>query len=300
MLKICKKNKNLTLNPISWRTLWQDALDISCRNKKDQSLASEIVIIAYMTKVVEFLHGSRRYLIRTREECDTMIKEVMDKLKDTRQALYSFDGLLMMINCLPTDYSGYDIILPTWITVWCSISHNEHWDSCWLTLLVRARKYAVNFDWQSLLPLFLLKTRELLGLPGATGGTENGAVKDSLTFPNFYFKLITDIVDPKKMALNKLAKLIYFTTICKNIDQTTLFVLTDPLTITTPKLSGIDINDIAMLPGYNCPGMVLPIISDIVLFFQSIRPFYYAGNIGGWTLGLSFFVTSFACKFFIF
>lgn len=296
MLKICKKYKNLTLNPISWRTFWQNALDIACRNKKDQSLASENPIIAYMTKLVEFLHGSRKYLIQTREECDTLIEESMVKLKDLRQVLLSFDGLLMMVNCLPTDYSGYDSVLPKWVALWCSISHNAQWDMCWLTLLLRARKYTVTYDWKPLLPLLTSKSRELLGLPGATGGTENGAVKDALTFPNFYFKLITDEVEATRVALNKLAKLIYFTTICDEITDATVLAVTDPLNITTPKLSGVNSNDVEKIPGYNCSGKVLPIVADILLFFQSIRPFYYAGNIGGWTQPLAYFITSFACK----
>ena len=298
MLKICKKHKNLILNPISWRTFWQNALDIACRNKKDQSLASENPIIAYMTKLVEFLHGSRRYLIRTREECDILIDEAMEKLKDLRQVLLSFDGLLMMLNCLPTDYSGYDSVLPKWVALWCSISHNVQWDMCWLTLLLRARKYTVTYDWKPLLPLLISKSRELLGLPGATGGRENGAVKDALVFPNFYFKLITDQVDAHDVSLNKLAKLIYFTTICDEITDATVFILTDPLNITTPKLNGINSNEVEKIPGYNCPGKVLPIIADIVLFFQSIRPFYYAGNVGGWIHPVAYFITSFACKCF--
>ena len=161
MTKICKKNTKLTLNPISWRALWQDALDISCRSKKDQSVASEAPVLAYMSKLVAFLHSSRNYLLRSREECDEMIAECMEKLRDVRQVFF-VDGLLMMLNCLPTDYTGYASVLPEWISVWCSISHNSQWDECWLTLLTRARKHCPSYDWKALMPLFALKVRALM------------------------------------------------------------------------------------------------------------------------------------------
>jgi hypothetical protein len=161
MLQICKKNGDLVLNPIDYKTLWQDALDIASRLKKDQSLASETNIITYMAKLVEFLHGSRHYLIKDKNECDLLIKESMLKLQDMRQ-VFCIDGLLMMVNCLPTDYAGYAEFVPQWIEIWSSISHNSQWDMCWLTLLTRARKHCV-YDWKSLMPLLTSKAKELLG-----------------------------------------------------------------------------------------------------------------------------------------
>lgn len=162
MLQICKKNCDLILNPIDYKTLWQDALDIASRLKKDQSLASETNIITYMAKLVEFLHGSRHYLIKDKNECDLLIKESMLKLQDMRQ-VFCIDGLLMMVNCLPTDYVGYAEFVPQWIEIWSSISHNSQWDMCWLTLLTRARKHCV-YDWKSLMPLLTSKAKELLGM----------------------------------------------------------------------------------------------------------------------------------------
>lgn len=294
MQKITKKNHNLVLKRISWRALWQDALDVACRSKKDQSVASEATIVAYMGKLVEFLHGSRHYLITSKEEADTLIAESMNILRDVRQ-VFCVDGLLIMLNILPTNYSGYAEVLPQWISVWCSISNNAQWDMCWLTLLTRARKYTKNFDWKKLMPLFSLKVRELLGLP--TGARESSSQNhDSFCFPQYYAKLRTAQVEPKKVALNKLAKLMYFTTICDTITESTVFVKTDPLTITPPKLSGANAGDMQNIPGYNCASDVLPIVSDIVLFFQSIRTFFYAANSGSWTQPLAYFITSFVGK----
>jgi hypothetical protein len=294
MLKICKKCHNLVLKPINWRALWQEALDIACRSKKDQSVASEAPIVNYMSKLVEFLHGCRSYLITSKSEADLLIAESMEKLRDVRQ-VFCVDGLLMMLNMLPTNYAGYESILPQWISVWCSISNNSQWDMCWLTLLTRARKYTTSYDWKKLMPLFSLKARELLGLPtGARDSASN--IHDSFCFPQYYAKLKTTQVDPKKVALNKLAKLMYFTTICDPVTSSTVFVKADPLTITTPKLSGVSTADLPNIPGYNCASEVLPIVTDIVLFFQSIRPFIYASNSGGWTQPLAYFITSFVGK----
>ena len=292
MLKISKKLHNLVLDPVNWKQLLQNAMNIAGRAVKDQSLAAEAPIVAYMSKLIEFLHGSRKYLTSSTEECDILIAESMEKLKDLRQ-VYCIEGLLMMVNCLPANYSGYENILPKWISVWCSVSQNAKWDMCWLTLLTRARKYTTNYDWKALMPLFALKTRELLGLPGIGGNSEN---KAQAFFPPFFDKLQSKQFDPKLIALKKLAKLIYFTTICDEINSSTVLVKTDPLTITPPKPSGINANDNKDIPGYNCSVDVLPIVTDIVVLFQSLRPFFYASNSGSWTKPLAFFTNSFVGK----
>ena len=291
LLKIAKKCDDLVIKPINWRKLWQEAVDIACRTKKEQSVASEAPIVAYMSKLVEFLHGSRKYLIRSKQEGDELIAESMEKLRDVRQ-VFCVDGLLTMLNILPTNYSGYVNILPKWISTWCSISNNAQWDMCWLTLLTRARKYTAGYNWKALMPLFSLKARELLCLP--TGARDNGSQSHaSFCFPQYYGKLKTTQVEPRKVALNKLAKLMYYTTICDDITSASAYIRVEPLTITPPKLSGMSSSDMPNIPGYNSSAEVLPIVTEIVLFFQSLRPFYYASNSGGWTQPLAYFTTSF-------
>ena len=115
MHKICKK-KSLAvplvgLRPIAWKALWKEAMDIAGRAKKDQSLASEQPIIQYMTRVVEFLHGSRGYFTMSDDEADALVQQAMDMLKDQRH-VHCVDGLLMMLNCLPTKYHNYAYWLP--------------------------------------------------------------------------------------------------------------------------------------------------------------------------------------------
>jgi hypothetical protein len=71
----------------------------------------------------------------------------MDKLSDLRFAGCA-EGVLLLVNCLPTDYSGYDTMVPRWVECWLGgaaaqggLDHNAHWDYAWLTLLARARKH---------------------------------------------------------------------------------------------------------------------------------------------------------------
>lgn len=114
MQKICKKSTATPLvgiRPIAWKLFWKEAMDIAGRAKKDQSLASELPIVGYMSRVVEFLHCSRSYIIMSNEEADALIQQAMDMLRDPRH-VHCVDGLLMLLNCLPTKYYNYAHWLP--------------------------------------------------------------------------------------------------------------------------------------------------------------------------------------------
>ena len=114
MHKICKKSTAdplVGLRPIAWKSLWKEAMDIAGREKKDQSLASELPIVGYMTRVVEFIHGSRDYFTMSNEEADALVQQAMDMLQDPRH-VHCVDGLLMLLNCLPTKYHNYAHWLP--------------------------------------------------------------------------------------------------------------------------------------------------------------------------------------------
>jgi len=41
----------------------------------------------------------------------------MAQLSDLRYPV-SIQGILALVNCLPTDYKGYEQILPKWIELW--------------------------------------------------------------------------------------------------------------------------------------------------------------------------------------
>jgi len=192
--------------------------------------------------------------------------------------------------------------------MWSSMNHNAQWDMCWLTLLTRARKHTDirAFSWQALLPLFTLKTRELLSLPVARG--KSFQYKDfPFVFPRYYDKLMTINTDARYIALNKIGKLIYFASMQDALLASSLptgsacnCVYVDPLTITPPSLSASEpitstsgLSDGPSYPGYNEGAYVLSGVAETVAFFQSLRPFYYASSSGGWSQNLAYFTTTF-------
>ena len=315
MYKTCRKTAphiQLNLKPIDWRTLWKDATDVACRTKKDQSMASEQPIITYMSRLVEFLHASRRFLIRDVAEADALVQQCMDMLSDYRHA-HCIDGLLLLVNCLPTDYPHYAQWLPKWVEMWSTMSHNAHWDMCWLTLLTRARKHTdvKAFDWKALMPLFTLKARELMNLP-MSRGKKYQYNEFPFVFPVYYGKLMTNQVDANKIALNKVGKLIYFASLHEYLEVLSegsgaapRTVQVEPLTITPPSLT--ENNGLAheggpaagqgegevIFPGFSAGEEVLAGVADVVLFFQSLRPFYYASASGAWAQNLAYFTATF-------
>ena len=211
------------------------------------------------------------------------------------------------------------------------MNHNAQWDMCWLTLLTRARKHTDlrAFSWQALLPLLTLKARELLSLPVARG--KNFQYSDfPFVSPRYYDKLMTINTDARYIALNKIGKLIYFaamqdallTSLPSSVPTGTptgtstemskssgvcecLYV--DPLSITPPSLSSSDQPTTSaststsatageghpLYPGYNEGAYVLSGVAEIVAFFQSLRPFYYASSSGAWSQNLAYFTTTF-------
>jgi hypothetical protein len=202
-------------------------------------------------------------------------------LQDRRHA-HCVDGLLMMLNCLPTAYTGYAKWLPTWVTLWAAQPNNPQWDMCWLTLLCRARKHTdvTAFDWGALLPVLTLKARELLALPGARGkGFSLGDFP--FAFPVYYQKLMTAHSDARFIALNKIAKLLYFAAMHEGLVAAAASVggvagaprtvAVEPLTITPPSLTLEGPRDPAadvVFPGFSAGAEVLPGMADLVTFFQ--------------------------------
>ena len=181
--------------------------------------------------------------------------------------------------------------MPTWVKLWCSVSYCSQWDLCWLTLFTRARKHVdvTEFDWKSLIPVFLLKVRELMILPVARVPTFSS---DSFpfVFPSYYQYIVGNCSSASQTSLIKLAKLLYFACIC---DYKHLSIVSvEPLTITPPSLvpQSAYSSNIIIYPGYNVNEEILSSVAEIVYFFQSIRPYFYASNGGSWANNVSYFV----------
>jgi hypothetical protein len=98
-----------------WKIFWDEIIGIISRQFKCKSISSEKVIISHLTCLVEFIHGARKYI--SNSEADKIIETSFELLKDTRQRKCA-EGVLLLLNCLPTNYSGYDNMLPRWMEIW--------------------------------------------------------------------------------------------------------------------------------------------------------------------------------------
>ena len=99
----------------------------------------------------------------------------------------------------------------------------------------------------------------------------------------------------RKLALCKIARLLYFCTI---IYPSPAKVLAYPITITPPNLNENCLFSIskAVYPGFNNNNTeegveIIAHANEIGLFSQTLRHFLYASNSGNWTQNLSLFIT---------
>ena len=161
----------------------------------------------HLTALVDFMHSSRRYVsvegysseslltiieedgstvtVVRSDSVRALLHEATAKLSDQRYPT-CIEGLLMLVNCLPTDLPNYDQLLPRWLHCWMGtgsasssssssgLSRNTHWDYAWLTLIARARKFcppspSSSLFWRRLLPVLFSKALELMQIPANTG-----------------------------------------------------------------------------------------------------------------------------------
>ena len=178
------KKKHTRVNFIfnDWRLFYNEAKDIIMRNKNSNNTANHNVLSSIVDNIINFVHDSRQYIPST--DIPLIIEEAHNLLEDSHN-LQSIEGVLLLLNALPTNYDKYDDVLPHWIEIWKRIAFNSHWDACWLTLFCRARKHTHTYDWSQLNALFQSKARELMSLP-AIGGQIPKTGRYPLTFPTFW------------------------------------------------------------------------------------------------------------------
>lgn len=51
------------------------------------------------------------------DSIELLVNSAMLKLQDLRYPT-CMEGVLMLINCLPTDYAHYETLLPRWLECW--------------------------------------------------------------------------------------------------------------------------------------------------------------------------------------
>jgi hypothetical protein len=153
-----------------------------------------------------------------------------------------------------------------------TIDHNAAWDACWLTLFTRSRKHSKTFDWSELHAQFFIKARELMKLPTGKGRSPQESEYPH-NFPPYYSILISlssenGNSDPRKIALCKISKIIYFISLQQSV-SITKFIQVEPISITPSKQLASGSNPPSII-GYNIGKDYYYLISIINFFL-----FYY-------------------------
>ena len=279
---IAKKDKSIsTFQAVKfdWKAFWAEAVALVTRENKIGQLASEQLLSHLVDDLVKFLHCARKYT--GADDAEAMVESAMAALSDARPAA-CLEGLILLVTCLPTDFAGYDKWLPAWVDLWCLQDNNSSWDACWLTLLTRARKYTATYPWQQLRPALSSKARQLLSLK-----TLSGAAPAENKFPVFYARLYATPYGPRKVALNKVSKLMYFCSFHQQDLGAAALVLASPIAITPSRPVGAAETAI---PGFSADAAISGGTHELALFFQSLRTYFHPSNNGEWTELLGFFV----------
>eukprot|EP01038_Epipyxis_sp_PR26KG_P007614 gene7614-10367_t len=296
-ISLCDKDLPLIEGvTFSWKTFWDDCIDITRRTDRHLATISDHILLEYFGKLAEFLHHCRMYI--DSNAADQIVSIAMKSLSDIRTPT-CLEGILLLLNCLPTKYSGYDQWLPIWIETWSKISNNASWDCCWLTLFTRARKHSSSFDWSSISPSLYAKLNELLQLPVDGGGKSQQQQSNAefpYGFPGYYTKLLVINAESRKIAINKISKLIYFLSTC----SVGPYITAEAISVSPPMLSPERESSFAndgssiQLPGYNTPGKEVHFAAvKFVSVLQIMRPYFYPSNNGAWTANLAYSLTTY-------
>ena len=60
--------------------------------------------------------------VEQEDSIERLVEQSMTQLQDLRYPV-SIQGLLALVNCLPTDYKHYDKLLPRWVDLWVGKNH---------------------------------------------------------------------------------------------------------------------------------------------------------------------------------
>lgn len=261
-----------------WRALWDSAVRIITRQNKSGLIANEHTNASLLVSIVNFLHAARHCIPAA--DIPGILAEAMAKLSDVR-VVTCVEGLVMLVNCLPTNFDRYDEYLPQWVQIWSQLANNQFWDCYWLTLFCRARKHSVTFDWLGFAPVLSAKTRELLCLPNLSGRSPQNSFFP-FAIPAYYTRMVTLRLDARQTALDKIAKLSTFVAMLGER------VVGEAFSVTPPKLPTASL---LSLPGLNYSCTVRAGAVELVQFLRSIRAYFHPSQSGAWSSHLGVYLT---------
>ena len=100
MSRLCKiKSSDKITSKITWNELWNEAVALSTRAKKNESIASETLTINLVKNIVSFLHDSRNLL--TSQDALDILQNAMVTLQDTRRVC-SAEGVILLVSFFST------------------------------------------------------------------------------------------------------------------------------------------------------------------------------------------------------
>lgn len=113
--------------------------------------------------------------------------------------------------------------------------------------------------------------------------------------PNYYSILISlssenSNGDPRKIALCKISKIIYFISLQQS-ESITKLIQVEPISITPSKQLASAANP-PIIIGYNIGAEIQNGTNDIVMFYQSLRSYFYPSNTGPFTQYFAYFMTT--------
>eukprot|EP00586_Coscinodiscus_wailesii_P019041 CAMPEP_0172517728 /NCGR_PEP_ID=MMETSP1066-20121228/287439_1 /TAXON_ID=671091 /ORGANISM="Coscinodiscus wailesii, Strain CCMP2513" /LENGTH=364 /DNA_ID=CAMNT_0013299881 /DNA_START=34 /DNA_END=1125 /DNA_ORIENTATION=+ len=97
------------------------------------------------SKLIAMISLSRRFFDNTNDKCSSALVELfpLTGIDTPVSSILSYRDLALFTLFLPTNSSPefYTRHVSHWLSAWSGVSRNIHWDSCFLTLFCRARKY---------------------------------------------------------------------------------------------------------------------------------------------------------------
>jgi hypothetical protein len=120
----------------------------------------------------------------------------------------------------------------------------------------------------------------------------SGAHRYPISLPLYYGCLFcTSPFDPRKTALHKIAKLLYFQCFSQAMQPSAdaKVVMADPLPLSLPfKADLFQGETMPDVPGINAQGSCFEGARDLVAFYSSIRVYFHPSNTGAWSQDLGF------------
>lgn len=103
--RLCKSPNSEAISfPFRWAPLWNEAVALSTRAKKTESIASESLAMSLVKSIVHFLHEARH--MTSAADAEAIVALAHDKLRDTRRTV-AIEGVVLLVSMNSKQASEY-------------------------------------------------------------------------------------------------------------------------------------------------------------------------------------------------